>query len=544
MVDMHIYMRVSHGEAANPGPMPNGDFSIGCINPTGLLGRGQLIADLPKATGSSLWAVSETHLTAPGRAKFQKELKYHKAGYHLQAGADTPCRSNTATAIAGKHRGVAFLSTCPSRAMTATWPKQQWEESRFHASCFQVGSRWVQGGVVYGHAAQAETIATRTKTDQICQYITERLLQHSHGLRFIAGDLNQPDGALQNMLAWKEAGWVNVQQWALERLGKPIEVTCKNKTTKDHIYVSPELAQYLKDVEVQQDWFPDHAVLIAKFHPLGKPPQLPIWRQPKPMPWDDIPLEAIQYEYQKPESQQDLTASYAQVCTNVEAAAALALTAKHKALPDACKGRAKTTEVRWRQEYSAPLRPSREGEYQPTYHGLNIQHARWIRQYRRILNFTRLPPEVTGNALTHRRKLWHSIKTAPGFAPCFAQWWMDNTRESLPVEAPSHQISVSICSHFHKHLQAFEKALNQQRTAAAKQRRVDDPMIIFRDLKQPPPQPVQMLLNRPTANITHVEDHECAIEVSQEKHWDTAIPLQTPVGQANIIHAEQGQTLA
>jgi hypothetical protein len=144
------------GEAANPGPMPNGDFSIGCINPTGLLGRGQLIADLPKATGSSLWAVSETHLTAPGRAKFQKELKYHKAGYHLQAGADTPCRSNTATAIAGKHRGVAFLSTCPSRAMTATWPKQQWEESRFHASCFQVGSRWVQGGVVYGHAAQSE----------------------------------------------------------------------------------------------------------------------------------------------------------------------------------------------------------------------------------------------------------------------------------------------------------------------------------------------------------------------------------------------------
>lgn len=53
--------------------MPNGDFNIGCINPTGLLGRGQLIADLPKAPGASLWAVSETHLTAPGRAKFQKE---------------------------------------------------------------------------------------------------------------------------------------------------------------------------------------------------------------------------------------------------------------------------------------------------------------------------------------------------------------------------------------------------------------------------------------------------------------------------------------
>ena len=28
---------------------------------------------------------------------------------------------------------------------------------------------------------------------------------------------------------------------------------------------------YLKDVEVQHDWFADHSILIARFHPLGKP---------------------------------------------------------------------------------------------------------------------------------------------------------------------------------------------------------------------------------------------------------------------------------
>ena len=208
------------GEAANPGPATSGELSIGCINPTGLLGRGQLIADLPKAQGTTLWAISESHLTAPGRAKFQKELIHHKTGYHLQTGANTPTRSNTVTAIAGKHRGVAFLSTCPARAMTSTWPKESWDEARFHMSCFQVQQRWVQGGVVYGHAAQAETLATKAKTDKICQHVTTRLLQHSHGLRFIAGDFNQPDGALPSMQQWKEAGWVNAQQWALEKAQK------------------------------------------------------------------------------------------------------------------------------------------------------------------------------------------------------------------------------------------------------------------------------------------------------------------------------------
>ena len=248
------------GEAANPGPSANDAFTIGCINPTGLLGRGSLIAELPKARESTTWAVSESHLSAPGKAKLQKELAYHKAGYHLQTGAMTPTRSNTISSIAGKHRGVAFLSTSPCRTMSATWPKSDWDAARFHVSCFQVGQRWVQGGVIYGYAAQPETSATKTKTEELCQHVIKRLLQHSQGLRFIAGDLNQPDDALPSMQQLKEAGWVNVQQWAMEKLNKPIQVTCKNKSTKDHIYVSPELAMYLKDCEVQHDWFPDHSV--------------------------------------------------------------------------------------------------------------------------------------------------------------------------------------------------------------------------------------------------------------------------------------------
>jgi hypothetical protein len=47
-----------------------------------------------------------------------------------------------------------------------------------------------------------------------------------------------------------------------------------------------------------------------------------------------------------------------------------------------------------------------------------------------------------------------------------------------------------------------------------------------------------MLLNRPKATITEVDEDECAIEVSNVQSWEPLTPLQTPQGQANIIHAE------
>eukprot|EP00435_Cladocopium_sp_Y103_P012744 s1175_g3.t1 len=341
------------------------------------------------------------------------------------------------------------------------------------------------------------------------------------------------------MLQWKEAGWVNVQQWALENLNKPIAFTCKNKTTKDHLYVSPELAKYLKDVEVQHDWFPDHSVLIATFHPLGKPPKLPIWRQPKPLPWSDVDAKDVEEAFVMPSDNQDPNAAYRSVCDEVEQAVSHALQVKDGHMPDCCKGRAATLEVRWRQEHSSPPKVAREGETQPGYHGLNLQHARWLRQARRLLNFARMDPAKPGNPHMHRRQLWQSILSASGFSPDFPRWWtMSCSQNALPVAMPDQETAREICNVFHRCLQSFEKSLNCQRTAAAKQRRIDDPMVIFRDLKNPSPQPVQMLLNQPKAAISHVDPEDNSIELHREQDWDSEVSLQTPAGVIPIVHAE------
>ena len=532
------------GEAAVPGPTQS-ECLLGCLNPTGLLDKSSIIANLPKVpNGHSVWAVSETHLSAPEMVKFKKQLLFHKTGMQAQLGAAVPLRSHTASAIGGKHRGVGFITTTPSRAMTATWPESAWQESRFHVACFQVGERWIQGGVIYGHAVHSDTVATREKTDAICSHVTTRLLNHSQGLRFIGGDFNQPDGALANMSQWADAGWVNVQVWAQQKLGKAIEVTCKQKTTKDHLYVSPQLAMYLKDVEVQHDWFADHSILIARFHPLGNPPLLPLWKHPTAIDWSAVTQAEVDAQFTLPASHDDPTVQYANLMQQVETAVDRALRTKGKgAMPSNMRGRGQQLEVVWVQEHSAPVKKPREGEYQAGFHGLNQQHCKWVRQYRRLVNYARLVQGLkdTTHARDHRVKLWRSITTTAGFAPSFPQWMADHA-DPIQIswhDPPDHDEASKLCQVFHKLLTEFEKALNAQRSVAAKQRRQDDPAVIFQDLRDEKPLPVQMLVEQKKATITELDHDESAVIVHQDHHWDATQPVYSELGAHHIIEAEE-----
>lgn len=92
--------------------------------------------------------------------------------------------------------------------MSQTWPTEIWETQRIHAACFQVGCRFIQGGVIYGHAFQSETTRARQLTDDLCQHMTDRLIAQSQGMRFFGGDFNQRDGAIDSMAQWTDKGWV------------------------------------------------------------------------------------------------------------------------------------------------------------------------------------------------------------------------------------------------------------------------------------------------------------------------------------------------
>ena len=77
-----ITMRI--GEATTPGPALGP--VLGNINPTGLMGKSNDVAQLPVG----VYAVQETHLTGPGITKFRQELAWRKSQYNLCHGAPAP----------------------------------------------------------------------------------------------------------------------------------------------------------------------------------------------------------------------------------------------------------------------------------------------------------------------------------------------------------------------------------------------------------------------------------------------------------------------
>eukprot|EP00435_Cladocopium_sp_Y103_P045918 s870_g13.t1 len=531
------------GEATLPGPWPEAPAEglvIGCMNPTGLVGKAPLMSELP--TGSStIYAVSESHLTAPGRRKCEQELLFHKVGYQLHAGAAVPTRSASISAVGGKHRGVAFLSSVPGRPMSPTWTPDDWQQGRFHVCAFAVGRRWVQGAVIYGHAAAPDTITTRANTNMLCQTVTTRLIEQSSGLRFIAGDLNQEHLTLPCMQYWQSLGWVNAQQWASQRLGKPIEPTCKGVTVKDHVYLSPELAMYLEDVAVVPTIFKDHAVLSVALSSLGAPPLLPLWKQPAPIDWKSIP-DILEVSIEAA-TEGDPDQQYRHVMSQLELAVGDQLRQQSKpALLPRQRGRAATTEVHWVAEYSKPPRQARAGEIQPGFHGIDPMHAAWLRQVRRLHNLVKLMRRVqhTPTQLEHASCLWQSICRSPGYSPSYLAWWNQTHGKHATAtwERPPLNILEILCKHTEASLLTLEKVLNKTRVDQAKRRRADDPNLIFRDLKKEPLKPCQTLLHTNRARIIEVDTHEHALVVDPPQSWDAESEIMLEGNKLSLIHAE------
>ena len=528
------------GEATNPGPR---EIQIGCLNPNGVLGKGGVFAELPRGAGGTIWAVSETHLTKPGKSKFDLELKVQKTGQQMHCGADVPPKSETLSAVGGKQRGVCFISDLPGRSMTQTWPDSEWQKGRFHAACYLAQNRWIKGGVVYGYAKQPTTIATKEKTDAMCNHLHERIVQQSTGLRFIGGDFNQELPGTQKMQEWCDMGWVNVQVWAAQKLNKPIVNTCRNNSVKDHLFVSPELAVYLKDVYVEEEWFADHAVLRAVFHDLGKPPSCPVWRQPSPIDWKNVPpLPEMETNKQAIE---DMNEWYADIAHRFEERIDSTLKAHSKpGLLSSQKGRGQTLEVTWVTEFSAAPKVARKGEIQPTFHGSDQQHSRLLKQTRRLMNYLRIAKHgsaIESSKAAHRDLLWQAVIKATGFSNSFETWWGDINHAQfpeLPRIPPTVEIAEAVLQVVQSHLRKYEAELNKRRVQKAKQRRKDDPHVIFRDLRNEPPVPIQVLVDSVTSTIVDIDQVDNAFVVEPENKWMEDQPVVLPQSTTEIIHAE------
>ena len=180
--------------------------------------------------------------------------------------------------MAGDYTGVGFLSSAPTRAAAQRWHPDVVATARLPVVNAFLDPFWLLAGVCYGYAS-----GPPCKTHSLLEHLTERVVDASAaGPRVLARDFNLAEDCSPCLEHWSHHGFVELQQIRARALGAPLEPTCKNKTRKDLIYVSPELVPFVQEVWLEQDWFPDHAVLFGWLKLPAQPLPRPVWYMPRP----------------------------------------------------------------------------------------------------------------------------------------------------------------------------------------------------------------------------------------------------------------------
>ena len=534
------------GEASKPGPPPSHPWVIGAINPTGLAGKAQQFKDMPPG----IYAVSETHLSQRGQARFREEIHHAKLDMKLFPGFPAPLKKDSIHAVGGKHTGVAFLTSFPTRPIVSGWDQELYATSRIHAASFLVHNTWVAGGICYGYAKEAETSAVQENTNRLLQELSKQVFHGFKGPAFIAGDFNQVPGVLSEVRKWEQSGWKDVQTWAAEVFGVNPGVTCHYTTRKDYIYLSPELQGMLQRCTNSFDRWPDHSSLLGHFDYPQTCPPIPRWDKPAPIEYSEMsPQDIAASECSPAPHHEDPTSQYSAICAQFEQHVHSCLKAKGKnGLQPNQRGRGQTLQRTFRRQICAPVKPARQGDFQPSVHTWSLLHSRWITQCRRLQSYARHVSKgsTTPTAVEHRAALWHSIRKALGFAGGFEAWWGDQATEHpqlfpwVPIEPPAADLAHHMSHQFAQILSNMETQIIKQRVQQAKRRRIEDTNRIFRDVRKPMPVPVSMLVAKATTQVTVIVD-EGSVEVEDSNPIQEATVLETRVGPLHVIHIEENQ---
>ena len=272
------------GEAKTPGPaVADSTWSLGVCNPSGLLGKSILLSEVD----TDVIAVSETHLTASARSMLMSSLRSHSSYCHVITGAPLCPRSHATDA--GQYSGVATVTRVPARAFCANWPPDLFETGRVQITGSLINNTWITGAVMYGYPQSKIHHDPVQRSIDMLDFLIDHMTQVAIGPRYLCGDLNHEAPQLPNLDRLRALGWREVQDLEFQLSGRSPAVTCKGKTRKDMLWISPELVPWFRQVTVDAEQFPDHCVLRAEFNVGPGFARRFLWPQPCEVPWNDVP---------------------------------------------------------------------------------------------------------------------------------------------------------------------------------------------------------------------------------------------------------------
>ena len=411
-----------YGEALHPGPQSYTQFHLGTANVAGALSKVQSVAELP----FGYWGVTESHLTGTGIQSFRSSFRHSRAELHrpskLAFGAPVPPRA--ADSIAGTWAGTLSACDFPIRSLHSPDDSVPYMTGRLHYAAFCVDQVQITGACVYG-ASQGPTYSDPLRiTSEILDEVTQHLVRSNHGPRFVVGDFN---AGLMDTFAtqeWHDAGWRELQQFLAERYQRPIQPTCKKATTRDFVWLSPELLPYIIDGGILEDWFPDHDPVYALLQLPTNAQCISRWPMPSTLDWTQVQVPHWhEHCSQLPRFHwtTDMTGSFRKWSNRVETSLDGFYINEAGRPPRAALGRGQALRPRGGLAQQPHLKPARPGEERLQSDFVNRAVHRRYKQLRSLqaLVHTLRNGLHTPNAQAHAGQLWSAITRSTGFNPSF-----------------------------------------------------------------------------------------------------------------------------
>ena len=515
-----LFGMIRFGEATNPGPAVHFEaqqFTLGSFNPSGLRNKAQYFQH--HLEYGDLWLVAETHFYGKDVSRFRAGLCAAQSAHRYCLTDPTSVRKSLTTQTSWK--GVGILSRFPTRALPSAMPMHVQDSGRCLLFTTLLGDVWLSGGVVYGEPNSSHYPSYLKNNEQILHHVASHVCHLCKGPRLVAGDWNVVQDSLPVFSMLANAGFRDIQDVALERWGCPVQNTCKQRTRKDFLYLSPELQELLFATDVCHDVWPDHSVLVGTFHAPCCAPPMWVWPMPDQFPWPN----QFAHDLQWPSEPGDLTVAYAEVWQQIEtsAQAQCPIPVSRNMLGRAARRMPKKV----RGGLFAPVKLARKGDFQPEFFGSSVRHSQWLRQVRRLQAYARM----TGSSATHisiaKAEAWGAIVRAKGFVPSFAQWWSCSafkTHEApmaCPTFPPEGNVAVAMFESLSMALREFERELRASSRQYAKFRRAQNPNLVFQDVRPPAVPGVDVLLQPIRAVVEEVDieeqkllvlDHACEFQ--------------------------------
>ncbi len=511
------------GEAAVPGPQLPG-WSIGVCNPSGLMNKGHLLD--PQV---DCWCVCETHFSLSGYHRFLSGLRSEGSEFKwCVPGAHVPCRS-TVSSI-GAWSGVAVVSKWPSRALPVDWPDAVHASSRLVCATTFIHDVWVSGVTMYGTPVGPTHPNARATSNRLLQHAVSRIAQ-SHGPRYVAGDWNHDLEVLDAVDGLLAMGFKEVQDLHFAMTGIHPKPTCKMRTRRDFLFLSPELQRLFVSCQVDHCAWPDHSAVVASFRGGSSELVQYPWPLPRAIPWSKLAGRSdgsfIDFE-----ASPDPNLCYQQLWQDVEKCASRCASAKGRPLPSECFGRAHRFAPLESKARPPPVPLGRKGDCQPEYFGSSWTHARMFRQVRRLQSYVRLSRSGSSSpsCIEHKVSLWRSIVNASGFSPNFRCWWKERSASwgvvaFIPTDPPSVDVAVCIFEVVKQSTREFEQCLIKHRSYVGKLKRGHDMAGVYAAVRRDPPVAVDVLLHCRQGVVSSVDDDDQALEFADEVDWIPDCPL-------------------